>query len=159
MLAVTGAQPNREFPVPEGMVFASIDRTSGGRLSPMCPPNVAFDEVFKAGTEPGFLCPLHGVAPQLPPLDQFGYPIALDTAATSTEAGFPPLDMGLPPPPPAMPPATPPDATLTGGVFRTETAPPTPPAPQPDPPRPPEPAPSEPPPATNTSEPPPPTNT
>ena len=94
------------------------------------------------GARPGNACPLHSPQAVVPPvgtLDQFGNPIALDTAgATSTE--------GLP------------DSTLTGGVFRTDTAPPLPP-PEPVPVPPPTQTDTQPQPSTNTSEPQPSTNT
>jgi membrane peptidoglycan carboxypeptidase len=130
MQATTGGQPNVDFPQPGGISMVQVDETSGGLATPTCPPNVIVTDAFKSGTEPSIPCPLH--TPQPPPfpaLDQFGYPIAIDTAGL-----FPPTDTGgfvVPPPT---------DTTLTGGIFRTDTAPP-------------------PPPTTTTSEPPPPTMT
>jgi penicillin-binding protein 1B len=146
MVSATAGQQNADFPAPSGIAFAEMDETSGGLAVPQCPSGTVVNQAFKAGTQPGNPCPLHSPQAAPPPvgtLDQFGNPIALDTAgATSTE--------GLP------------DSTLTGGVFRTDTAPPPPPEPQPLPP--PEPAPptqtdTQPQPSTNTSEPQPSTNT
>jgi membrane carboxypeptidase/penicillin-binding protein len=143
MQAVAAGQPNADWPAPSGITFTAMDETSGGVGTPLCPEKVVVSQPFKSGTEPTVPCPLH--SPQSVPtaltVDQFGNPIALDTAATSTEglAGATSTE-----------PMTPPDSTLTGGVFRNETAPP--------PAAPPPPAttthelrPTEPPPATNTS--------
>jgi penicillin-binding protein 1B len=114
MVAVTAAEKNQEFPVPSGITFADVDRTSGGRASPYCPPNVVVRESFKSGTEPTHPCQLHGVAapPTVPMYDEFGNLIVTgtdglpmtDTSTTDT-GGF----------------GTPPDSTLTGGVFRDPT--------------------------------------
>ncbi|HWS70768.1 MAG TPA: hypothetical protein VN605_01580, partial [Thermoanaerobaculia bacterium] len=118
-----------------------------GLATPYCPASSIVTDGFKAGTEPSIPCPLH--SPQAaPPLgvDQFGNPISLDTAVTSTD-----VSVDQAPPPISITP--PPDSTLTGGVFNTQTAAP----PPPPPPREPEPQPppdSSPQPSTNTSPPP-----
>ena len=120
MQAVMAGQPNVDFGSPDGIVTAQIDETSGGLAVPACPPRVVVTEAFKAGTQPTMPCPLHSPqAAPAPMLDQFGNPIALDTAgmpvmpeSTATTEPLPPL-----PPEPG-------DTTLTGGYFRTDTAPP-----------------------------------
>jgi penicillin-binding protein 1B len=158
MQAVMAGQPNVDFGSPDGIVTAQIDETSGGLAVPACPPRVVVTEAFKAGTQPSMPCPIHSPQPvPAPLLDQFGNPIALDTAgmpimpeSTTTTEPLPPL-----PPEPG-------DTTLTGGYFRTDTAPPpsttttttTTSEPQRDRPRS-----DQPPPSTNTSEPTPSTNT
>jgi penicillin-binding protein 1B len=136
MIAETAGQPNVDFPVPQAIVFAQVDETSGGLGVSQCPPNIVINEAFKDGTQPGYPCPLHSPqAPQAPTLDQFGNPIALDTTGTA------PTDTSVPPIPPAPPPAT---------ATTTTIPPPTPP---------PVTNTSAPPPATNTSAPPPATTT
>lgn len=123
MQAVTAGQPNVDFASPSGIVTAQIDETSGGLAVPDCPAIAVVTEAFKAGTKPENLCPLHSPqAPPAPALDQFGNPIALDTAGmpvapesvTGTQEQLPPIT-----PEPALP-------TLTGGFPRTETATPPP---------------------------------
>lgn len=137
MQAVTAGQPNVDFASPAGIVTAQIDETSGGLAVPACPSIAVITEAFKAGTQPMNPCPLHSPqAPPAPALDQFGNPIALDTAGmpvapesvTGTQEQLPPIT-----PEPALP-------TLTGGFSRTETETP-------------------PPSTTTTTEPPPPTTT
>jgi membrane peptidoglycan carboxypeptidase len=156
MSAVTAGEPDLDFAAPSGIVFAEVDEKSGGLATPNCPARSIVNEAFKAGTEPGHLCPLHAPqSPQMPLVDQFGNPIQLDTGV------MPPVDPTLTDtayaPPPLEPPASAPDSTLTGGVFRPEP-PPTAPAPAPAPPPTatvePQPDPSLPPPSTNTSPPP-----
>lgn len=145
MSSVTAGEPDVDFAPPAGIVFTQIDNTSGGLATPFCPVNTVINEAFKAGTEPGILCPIHGLQPPpMPMVDMFGNPIVLDTAfATMTETtGV----TGLP------------ESTLGGGVFRTDTAPLPPPQTSAST-QTAEPRPEQPPPATNTSEPPPATNT
>lgn len=113
MLAQAAGQPNVDFAVPPGIVMAQIDETSGGLAVPECPRNVVVTTAFKEGTQPTNPCPLH--SPQAAPpaaVDQFGNPIAIDTAPpTSTEG---------------MPQTTTPESTLTGGFgSQTETPPST----------------------------------
>jgi penicillin-binding protein 1B len=150
MLAAAGNEPNREFAVPDGIMFADVDESSGGLATPMCPRNMIVHEAFKNGTAPTGPCPLHSGAtatPVVPMFDEFGNPIVTNTATTATTDtgdGF----------------GVPPDSTLTGGVFRDPAnsgGPPAAPPPLPPPttstqePQPePEPEP-EPPPATDTS--------
>jgi penicillin-binding protein 1B len=130
MLAATAGEQNQEFPIPNGIVFADVDKTSGGRALPNCPRNLVVREAFKQGTEPMEPCKVHSApvqAPVVPTYDEFGNPIVTNTDT----GGF----------------SVPPDSTLTGGVFRdqTSTSAPPPPPPQTVPP----------PPTTTTQEPPP----
>jgi len=48
---------NLSFEVPEGIVFADIDRDTGKLATPACPR--VFHESFLSGTAPTELCPLH----------------------------------------------------------------------------------------------------
>jgi len=135
MQAVTVGQPNTDFAMPEGITMTPIDETSGGLAVPTCPPGSVVIEAFKTGTQPMVPCPLHSPQPVAPPaLDQFGNPIALDTAGMPVA---PEAVTGTQPLPPITP--EPAGTTLTGGFFRTETG--------------------APPPTTTTGQPPPPTNT
>ncbi|HUJ15930.1 MAG TPA: transglycosylase domain-containing protein, partial [Thermoanaerobaculia bacterium] len=133
----TAGQPNVDFPVPQGIAIASIDETSGGLATPMCPRNVVVEEAFKDGTQPTTPCPLHSPQPPpLPPMDQFGAPVALDTTGaistdtTATSAAPVPIESAPPPPltptTTAPPPAAtaPPPATETRERSRPPTAPP-----------------------------------
>ncbi|MCU1244734.1 MAG: family penicillin-binding protein, partial [Acidobacteria bacterium] len=169
MLWATAGQPDTDFSMPAGIVFAAMDESSGGLGTPQCPPKLVVNQAFKDGTAPTAPCPIHSPQAAPPPsVDQFGNPIQLGAPpATSPEGLAPVVDT-----------APLPDSTLTGGVFRTDTtdtgrtdAPPPPVEPStetttpPPPPRerprevPPQPQPGEPPPVTNTSAPPPSTNT
>jgi penicillin-binding protein 1B len=152
MQAVMAGQPNVDFAPPEGIVTAQIDETSGGLAVPNCPPRVVVTEAFKAGTQPGNPCPLHSPqAAPAPAVDQFGNPIALDTAGVPVTGEPTTTSEPLPPITPE-----PGDTTLTGGYFRTDTAPPPttttsePPRRERDPGRD---RSDQPPPSTNTSEP------
>jgi len=137
MIAATAGEQDADFPVPSGISFVTVDATSGGLATDLCPRQVVVNEAFKSGAEPAILCPLHAPAPPpMPMTDMFGDPIALDTSFGSTT--------GVVPPPP------PPDSQLGGGVFRTETAVQPPPPPVTN---------TQPPPTTNPSAPPPSTNT
>jgi membrane carboxypeptidase/penicillin-binding protein len=113
MEAVAGTQPNADFPAPSGIDMVQVDESSGGLATPNCPQNVVVTEAFKSGTQPTIPCPLHSPQAQpMPAVDQFGNPISIDTT------GPPPTDTnGM-----AVPPPT--DTTLTGGIFKTDTAPP-----------------------------------
>jgi penicillin-binding protein 1B len=107
MLAATPREPNQAFPVPSGITFVDIDKTSGGRATPNCPANMIVREAFKQGTEPTELCRTHTqptASTVVPMFDEFGNPIVTNTAGTDTTdtSGF----------------DAPPDSTLTGGVFR-----------------------------------------
>jgi penicillin-binding protein 1B len=139
MQNVTAGQPNVDFASPDGIIMATIDETSGGLAVPACPANVAVAEAFKSGTQPMNPCPLHSPqAPPAPTLDQFGNPIALDTAGMPIAPEAVTDTQSLPPitPEPAVP-------TLTGGGLppRTDTGAPPPTT-------------TEPPTTTTTSEPP-----
>ena len=57
MKQATGALPPEEFFPPPGIVFRSIDRTSGYLATPLCPDTIR--EAFLAGTEPTQPCPRH----------------------------------------------------------------------------------------------------
>ena len=108
MVAATHAQPNADFAAPPGITMAEIDETSGGLSTPFCPENFVVTTAFKSELQPTQPCPLH--LPQAPPppaVDQFGNPIQLDTSGVTMTAT-----------------SIPPEQTLTGGVFRTDTAPP-----------------------------------
>jgi penicillin-binding protein 1B len=159
MQAVTAGQPSVDWSPPGGISLVPFDETSGGLASANCPANTIVTDGFKAGTEPTVQCPLHN--PQAAPpagVDQFGNPISLDTGVTTTD-----VNLGEAPPPISTTP--PPDSTLTGGVFNTQTAaPPPPPEPREPEPREPAPAPEPEPPADNSPAPstntsPPPTST
>jgi penicillin-binding protein 1B len=112
MVAATSAEPDMEFPVAPGIVFAEVDGTSGARPTPYCPREAITRMAFKAGTEPMQPCPLHQA--DLPPsivvpmYDEFGNLIRTDTGA--------PLDPGVP--------SGTPQSTLTGGVFQDPPPPP-----------------------------------
>jgi hypothetical protein len=113
MLQVANTQPNVDFAVPPGVSMVQIDETSGGVATANCPRNLVVTAAFKSGTEPTMPCPIHSPQQSQPMMttDQFGNPIALDTAQpTSTEGSVTTTDTGPPP-----------DSTLTGGVFRTDT--------------------------------------
>ena len=137
MNAVTAGERNADFAVPPGVTFIDVDKTSGGLATPYCPQNVIVREAFKSGTEPAQQCPLHTAAAPppiaVPMYDEFGNPIVTNTTGTSS----------------------PPDSTLTGGIFPTQTTPPPPPVTTTTE----EPPPSEPPETETETEPPPPTTT
>ena len=120
MLATTQGQPNVDFPMPPGIAIVAIDETSGGLATPYCPANFVVNTAFKQGLQPTQPCPLHSPQAAPPPaVDQFGNPIQLDTTgATTTDA----TGTQAPPTPPPAPPPVVPEHTLTGGVFKTETA-------------------------------------
>ncbi len=111
MLAVTGSEPNDDFPAPPGIMFTQVDEISGGLATPNCPRNLIDNMAFKSGTQPEIPCPLHTIAtPTVVPMyDEFGNPIVTNTATPV------PSDTSTTTTP------TPPDSTLTGGVFRTDT--------------------------------------
>ncbi|HEX2123280.1 MAG TPA: PBP1A family penicillin-binding protein [Thermoanaerobaculia bacterium] len=142
MIGATAGQPDSDFAVADGISFSDVDKTSGGLATPLCPGNVVVREAFKSGTEPRAQCALHTAPPPstvVPMYDEFGNLIITDTATMTTDTTST---------------YTPPDSTLTGGIFRTDTAPPPPPTTTTVAPPPP------PPPTTTTSEPlPPPSQT
>lgn len=118
MQVVTAGQPNVDFASPASITMVQMDETSGGVAVPACPPGSVVTEAFKAGTEPMNPCPLHSSQPVPPPaLDQFGNPIALDTAGMPIAPEAVTGTQSLPPITPEPPPAT-----LTGGFGRTETS-------------------------------------
>jgi penicillin-binding protein 1B len=57
MIRALAGRPNAEFAVPDGMVFADIDRDTGRLATPYCPRT--FKEAFLPGTEPTEPCHLH----------------------------------------------------------------------------------------------------
>ncbi len=130
MVAVTAGEANADFVAPPGITITEFDKTSGGIATAFCPRNVITRGAFKSGTEPSVPCPLHSAQMQppavVPMYDEFGNLIVTDTAATDTTGTY-----------------TPPDSTLTGGIFQPQPTPPV----QP---------PQQPPPTTTTQEPPPP---
>jgi penicillin-binding protein 1B len=155
MQAVMAGEPNVDFAPPEGVVTAQIDETSGGLAVVNCPPRVVVTEAFKSGTQPMMPCPIHSPQAVPPPmLDQFGNPIALDTAGMPIAPEMTTTSEQLPPITPE-----PGDTTLTGGYFRTDTAPPPPTTTTSEPRRERDLNRDQPPPSTNTSEPTPSTNT
>jgi penicillin-binding protein 1B len=122
MQNVTAGQPNVDFASPDGIMMAEIDETSGGLAVPTCPPRSLVSEAFKAGTQPMIPCPIHSPQAVPPPaVDQFGNPIALDTAGFALP---PETSTSLPPLPPLPP--EPGDNTLGGGIFKTDTSAPPP---------------------------------
>ncbi len=56
MEAVLKDQPVRDFPVPDGIVFVTIDRNSGKLALPTCPAKDKLMEAFIKGTEPKEFC-------------------------------------------------------------------------------------------------------
>ncbi len=144
MNAVTAGEPNADFAAPAGVTMVEFDKITGGRATEFCPRNVVATGAFKSGTEPSQPCQPHTTVappPITPMYDQFGNLIVTDTVV--------PTDSGIYIP-------TPPESTLTGGVFQPQTQPPPlaqPPVTQPPPTSPEEQPPpvEEPPPATDTS--------
>jgi membrane peptidoglycan carboxypeptidase len=141
MLAVTAGEPNMDFAAPAGISIVEFDKTSGGLATPYCPRNMISRGAFKSGTEPTQPCQPHtSVAPPssvVPMYDEFGNLIVTGTATMTDTSGYT---------------QTPPDSTLTGGVFQPQTQPPvTQPPVQP----PPTTTTEQPPPTTTTEEPPP----
>jgi len=139
MIAVTAGEPNADFAAPTGVTMAEFDKSTGGMVTPYCPRDLIARAAFKSGTEPSQPCQPHSATQTLPPAvapvyDQFGNLIITDTATATDTAGAPP---------------TPPDATLTGGVFQPQQPPPVAP-----PPIAPPPVPRPAPPTTTTEEPP-----
>jgi len=140
MNAVTAGEPSADFAVPPGVTFTDVDKMSGGLATPLCPANLIVREAFKSGTEPTQPCTLHNgttATPVVPMFDEYGNPILTNT--------LPPTDTAST--------YTPPDSTLTGGVFRDPTVTSIPP-PEPPPPtatEEPEPPPVEEPTQTDTS--------
>jgi len=126
MLDVTAGEANDDFPLPPGITFAEVDEISGGLATPFCPPNLVQRMAFKSGTQPSATCSVHATSSvPVPMFDELGNPIVTDTdTAPVTETV----------PAPIAEPATPPDATLTGGVYRTDTTGTAPPPAAPPPP-------------------------
>ena len=121
MIGATAGQPNSEFAVPPGISLVDMDEQSGGLATPYCPRNLIVRTAFKSGTEPMQPCPLH-MAPLVPvPMyDEFGNLITTDTTGTLTTTGT--TGTYIPPPLPQPQPQPQPAPTLTGGIFRTDTA-------------------------------------
>lgn len=112
---VTAGVPNRDFPVPAGIIFVPVDVTSGGLATPNCPSNLIVNEAFKDGTEPRAECSIHRVIPlQVTPLDPSFFRPGTDPAMTDTTMTAPTSTAGSPRP------------VLGGGFGQTETAPPPP---------------------------------
>ncbi|HET8797212.1 MAG TPA: PBP1A family penicillin-binding protein [Thermoanaerobaculia bacterium] len=145
MVAVTAGQPDTEFAPPPGITMTDIDKTSGGLATANCPRNVVSRQAFKSGTEPARLCPIHTTVPMTPVVpmyDEFGNLIVTDTAATATDTTATGTTTGT---------ATTPDATVTGGIFRTDTGAPPATTTTPPPRTSTQPREDEPPPSTDTS--------
>ena len=113
MLATVPGQPNLDFGSPPGISFVAMDETSGGLATPNCPANMIVTNAFKDGTQPTIPCPIHSPQIAPPTVDEFGIPINLDTAQPATTEGAPTMT--------GTTSTTPPDSTLTGGIFKTET--------------------------------------
>jgi len=109
MIAVTAGAANVDFAPPEGITFVEVDEISGGLASSYCPRRSIVSMAFKSGTQPTGPCPDH-TAPAIvvPMYDELGNPIF-------PNAPLPPLADTT------VTSMTPPEATLTGGVFKTET--------------------------------------
>ena len=52
-------QSDRDFPVPRGISFVTIDRTTGQLASEYCPADARITEAFKSGTQPALTCQKH----------------------------------------------------------------------------------------------------
>jgi penicillin-binding protein 1B len=145
MIAATAGQPNADFRAPAGITLATVDKTSGGLATGNCPSNMVVPMAFKSGTEPRQPCAKHTVATPpvttVPMYDQYGNLIVTNDPNAVT---IPADTVGS---------QQPPDSTLTGGVFRSDTGTPPPPpvtnTVEPEPPEEEEPPP--PPPPTDTS--------
>ena len=109
MLGATAGQPDADFVAPPGIVFEQIDETSGGLETEYCPRNVVVQAAFKQGTQPTMPCPIHSPQMTLPTIDQFGNPISLTPMQPTSTEGNAPIE------------GVPPDSTLTGGIFKTDT--------------------------------------
>ena len=57
MNSALAGRPSIPFTVPDGVVFAEVDRDTGKLALPTCPR--VYNEAFLAGTEPGAYCDLH----------------------------------------------------------------------------------------------------
>ncbi|MEI6246887.1 MAG: penicillin-binding transpeptidase domain-containing protein, partial [Acidobacteriota bacterium] len=57
MKRATAGRPDKEFAVPEGLVFVDIDKETGKLATPGCLKTIR--EAFLPGSEPTELCPLH----------------------------------------------------------------------------------------------------
>jgi penicillin-binding protein 1B len=58
MKRATAGRADRAFPVPDGIVFAEIDKETGKLATPGCPKVI--NEAFLPGTQPTDYCPIHG---------------------------------------------------------------------------------------------------
>lgn len=58
MKRALAGEPNRPFPIPDGITFADIDQDTGMLAMPACPHVIR--EAFLAGTEPRQYCNVHG---------------------------------------------------------------------------------------------------
>jgi penicillin-binding protein 1B len=64
MKRATAGRGDRAFAVPDGVVFADIDKETGKLATDGCPKVI--HEAFLAGTEPKDYCPVHGGQPGIP---------------------------------------------------------------------------------------------
>jgi penicillin-binding protein 1B len=62
MKEALAGRPSQEFLQPPGVVWVTVDPTSGGIATAACPTRLT--EAFIEGTEPKLVCPLHGLAYQ-----------------------------------------------------------------------------------------------
>ncbi len=62
--------PKRDFPVPPGITFATIDKQTGMLFGPNCPARNKLLEAFATGTEPTKYCDVDHSKPLQPQLDE-----------------------------------------------------------------------------------------
>ena len=103
--------PKRDFPVPPGIVFGTIDSETGLLFGPYCPKKNKLLEAFARGTEPERYCDVDHtmpVAAQLETEAAVGAPVSIlpPTVGVSTGSALPP--------PSASPPALPSEEELEG---------------------------------------------
>jgi membrane carboxypeptidase/penicillin-binding protein len=60
MRRALAGRPNAPFAVPPGVVSVAIDRDTGQRAAPGCPPERVMQESFLENFEPQTVCEVHG---------------------------------------------------------------------------------------------------
>ena len=60
MRRALAGRPNLSFPVPAGIEMIAIDRDTGQRAAPGCPPERVMQEAFLDGLGPDAVCEVHG---------------------------------------------------------------------------------------------------
>jgi membrane carboxypeptidase/penicillin-binding protein len=60
MRRALSGRPNVSFQVPAGIDTVAIDRDTGQRAAPGCPPERVMQEVFLEGLVPDTVCEVHG---------------------------------------------------------------------------------------------------